>query len=48
MVRYRYNEQVQPSAPFIYIGIAAPNESPAIEQVPALIDTGADITVIPR
>ena len=48
MVRYNYNQQVQPPAPFIYVAVVAPDQTARVERIPALIDTGADITVIPR
>jgi predicted aspartyl protease len=47
MVRYAYNRQVNPPAPFVHLVVLSPHEgSPGLE-VPALLDTGADITVIP-
>lgn len=46
-VRYNYNQQVQPPAPFIYVTVGAPNHRTERENIPVLIDTGADITAIP-
>jgi predicted aspartyl protease len=47
-VRYRYNQQVQPPAPFIYVVIHHPVGQTAMERLPALLDSGADITAVPR
>ena len=47
-VRYNYNRQLQPPAPFLYVAVAAPHRDSWVERVPLLIDTGADFTVIPR
>ena len=46
-VRYNYNQQVQPPAPFIYVTVGAPRHRTERENIPVLIDTGADITAIP-
>ena len=46
-VRYHYNKQVQPPAPFIYVVIHHPAEQAATERLPALLDIGADITAVP-
>jgi predicted aspartyl protease len=48
MIRYNYNQQVQPPAPFIYIEVTAPTQPTRAERIPALIDIGADITAIPQ
>jgi gag-polyprotein putative aspartyl protease len=47
LVRYRYNQQVQPPAPFIYVMIHHPVGHSATERLPALLDSGADITAVP-
>ena len=47
MIRYLYNTQKSPPAPFIYVMLANPAGTKQLEQVPAQIDTGADRTVIP-
>lgn len=47
-MRYNYNQQVQPPAPFIYVTVTAPDQTPRAAAIPALIDTGADLTVVPR
>jgi predicted aspartyl protease len=47
MVRYAYNRQVSPAAPFVHLIVRTPNGNPSGVEVPALIDTGADFSVIP-
>ena len=47
MTRYRYNQQVRPPAPFVYVGIASPGENSRLDDIAAQVDTAADITVIP-
>ena len=45
--RYRYNQQVQPAAPFVYVVIRHPVGQVATECLPGLPDSGADITAVP-
>jgi predicted aspartyl protease len=47
MVRYTYNQQVTPPAPFVHVSLRPPYEGPAGVEVPAQIDTAADLSVIP-
>lgn len=47
MTKYRYNQQVQPPAPFVYVKIAHPAEDSHLDDVAAQLDIAADITVIP-
>ncbi len=47
MLRYRYNQQVTPPAPFVYIDCQHPLESTERLTLPALIDTGADLSTLP-
>lgn len=47
MVRYNYNQQVSPPAPFVHVSVRAPHEGAAETAVPAQVDTAADLTVIP-
>jgi hypothetical protein len=47
MVRYAYNQQVTPPAPFVHVSLRPPYEGPAGVEVPAQIDTAADVSVIP-
>ena len=47
MIRYNYNQQLTPPAPFVHVTLQPPGWGTAVSQVPALLDTAADITVIP-
>ncbi len=47
MVRYTYNRQVTPPAPFVHVTVRPPIEGPSGVVVPAQLDTGADLSVIP-
>ena len=46
-VRYNYNRQLTPAAPFVHIRIVSYDGRVLAERVPAQIDTGADLTVVP-
>src|SRR5271165_2347571 len=47
MVRYAYNRQVTPPAPFVHVSLSPPHEGPAAIEAPAQVDTAADLSVIP-
>ena len=47
MIRYRYNQQTEPPAPFVYGTFQNPADSTELSDVPAQIDTAADRTVLP-
>jgi hypothetical protein len=47
MIRYAYNRQVTPPAPFVHVSLRPPQEGAAGVVVPAQIDTAADLSVIP-
>jgi hypothetical protein len=47
MIRYAYNRQVDPPAPFVHVSLRRPDGNAALEDLPAQIDTAADRTVIP-
>ena len=47
MIRYRYNQQTDPPAPFVYGTFQNPADSTELRDVPAQIDTAADRTVLP-
>jgi predicted aspartyl protease len=47
MVRYTYNQQVTPPAPFVHVLVRPPFAGPAGVVIPAQLDTGADLSVIP-
>lgn len=46
-MRYRYNQQVVPPAPYVHVVLGRPDGSASSRPVPALVDSGADRTVIP-
>lgn len=46
-IRYAYNRQVTPPAPFVHVAVSPPIEGSSTLIVPAQIDTGADLSVIP-
>jgi hypothetical protein len=47
-VRYKYNSQVTPPAPFLYVTVSSPNDlRDGVSDVPAQLDTGADFSVVP-
>ena len=47
MMRYTYNRQVEPPAPFIHVSLKCLETGKSVDDLPALIDTAADRTVIP-
>lgn len=47
MIRYAYNRQVEPPAPFIHVSLRCLETGKSVDNLPALIDTAADRTVIP-
>lgn len=47
MIRYAYNRQVDPPAPFVHVAIRRPGDGPYSDDLPAQIDTVADRSVIP-
>lgn len=47
MSRYRYNRQVNPPAPFVYVSVGGPVEGTSSRECPAQLDTAADLSVIP-
>ena len=46
-MRYRYNRQLNPPAPFIHVHLGRPDGSLESRDIPAQLDTGADFTVLP-
>ena len=48
MIRYRYNTQLQPPAPFVHLLLRNPADGNELSAVPAQIDTAADLTVLPQ
>ena len=47
MVRYNYNRQVDPPAPFVHVVLTRPDASIAPTEWAAQLNTGADVTVVP-
>jgi len=47
VVRYNYNRQIEPPAPYVYVSVARIGGDGTTLELPALIDSGADRTVIP-
>ena len=47
MIRYSYNQQLTPPAPFVHVTVRPPERGIEVSDLPALVDTAADITVIP-
>ena len=47
MIRYGYNAQKQPPAPFVFITLSHPTSGAEARDVPAQLDTGADQTLVP-
>lgn len=47
MIRYTYNSQVQPPAPFVLVTLRNPSTEAEVRNVPAQLDIGADRTVLP-
>jgi len=48
MIRYSYNRQVTPPAPFVHVTLRRPDGTGDLSDWPAQLDTGADRSVIPR
>lgn len=47
MIRYAYNRQVEPPAPFVHVSLRRPDGLRTMDDLPAQLDTAADRTVIP-
>ena len=47
MVRYRYNAQVDPPAPYVHVTLTNPAQQNSVADLPAQLDTAADVTVLP-
>jgi hypothetical protein len=46
VIRYRYNSQIEPPAPFIFVTIRNPISGAEVRDVPAQVDSAADRTVL--
>jgi hypothetical protein len=47
MIRYRYNQQVSPPAPFAFVTISSIDQQRSLGELPAQLDTAAYRTVLP-
>jgi hypothetical protein len=47
MIRYNYNRQTLPPAPFVHVTVRHPQTEVGVDDLPAQIDTAADFTVVP-
>jgi predicted aspartyl protease len=47
MMRYNYNRQIEPPAPFVHVSLKCLETGKSIDNLPDQIDIGADLTVIP-
>ena len=47
MIRYAYNQQVAPAAPFLHVTLRRADGTAELPETPALVDTAADKTVVP-
>ena len=48
MIRYRYAAQLQPPAPFVNVSLRCGGTGKQMPNLPALLDSAADRTVLPR
>jgi hypothetical protein len=48
MIRYRYVNRLSPPAPFINVVVRCPDTDFRTNELPALLDFGADRSVLPR
>jgi len=47
MIRYGYNQQLDPPAPFVHVTLRCCESGKEVANLPAQLDTAADRTVIP-
>ncbi len=47
-MRYAYNSQKQPPAPFVLVTVGHPLTGAELRDLPAQLDTGADCTIVPQ
>lgn len=47
MIRYRYNRQFSPPAPFVHVPLERPDGESGLRELPAQLDTAADVSVLP-
>lgn len=47
VTRYSYNQQLTPAAPFVHVTLRRPIGGVPLTEIPAQLDSGADISVLP-
>jgi hypothetical protein len=47
VTRYRYNRQLDPPAPFVHVTLERPDGESVLRDLPAQLDTAADLSVVP-
>ena len=47
MIRYGYNQQVEPPAPFVYVTLRCRETGKELTDLPAQLDSAADRTAVP-
>jgi hypothetical protein len=47
MIRYLYNRQCNPPAPFVHVALRCPQTGKELTDVPAQLDTASDRTTVP-
>lgn len=47
MIRYAYNQQVDPPAPFLFVRLQSSESGQDFGDIPAQVDTGAGRTIVP-
>jgi hypothetical protein len=47
MIRYNYNQQIVPPAPFVHVTLVCHETGKAVADIPGQLDCAADRTVIP-
>jgi predicted aspartyl protease len=47
MIRYQYSPSFSPPAPCVHVMVRDPDEGKSTEELPCLLDSGADRTVVP-
>ena len=48
MIRYSYQSQIRPPAPFVHVTLRNPQTGQALADIPAQLDTAADRTLLPE
>jgi hypothetical protein len=48
VIRYRYNNQLVPPAPFVYVTVRNPADGAELASIAAQVDSAADRSVVPQ